>query len=239
MKHIRLILLFTLAAGLTTGCNRKPKEQKAQASYSIGVSFGKSLKAQNLDLDKKFLAVGVADGFEGKELKLTDPEMQASLGKLSEIRQTEMREAAEKNKVKADEFLAKNKDEEGVQVTNSGLQYKVVSEGNGPSPKLEETVVVNYRGTLIDGSEFDSSYKRNTPAEFPVRGVIPGWTEGLMLMKKGGKTIFYVPPELGYGGQSRQQIPSNAVLIFDVELVDVKPTPKPPAPIPPAKAKAK
>jgi FKBP-type peptidyl-prolyl cis-trans isomerase len=212
----------TAVIGLTAGCNRKPKDHKAQVSYSIGASFGRSLKAQNLDLDKSALAKGVQHGFEGKELLLNDQEMQGALAKLSEMRQTEMRETAEKNKSKAEEFLTKNKEAEGVTTTTSGLQYKTVSEGSGPSPKPDDVVVVNYKGTLIDGTEFDSSYKRNQPAEFPIRGVIPGWTEGLQLMKKGGKAVFFVPPELGYGAQARQQIPPNAVLIFDVELLDIK-----------------
>lgn len=220
---MKFALLFAAAAGLAvTGCNQKPKEQKAQVSYSIGASFGKSLKAQNLDLDKSALAKGVQDGFEGKNLLLNDQEMQTALAKLSESRQNEMKATAEKNKVQADEFMAKNKDAEGVKTTKSGLQYKVISEGTGVSPKIDDVVSVNYKGTLIDGTEFDSSFKRNQPAEFPIRGVIPGWTEGLQLMKKGGKMQFFIPPELGYGAQARQTIPPNAVLIFEVELLDVK-----------------
>jgi FKBP-type peptidyl-prolyl cis-trans isomerase len=232
-----VIALCTLIAA--TGCNRKPKDQKAQVSYSIGVSFGKSLKAQNLDLDKSALGKGVQDGFEGKDILLNEGEMQAALAKLSESRQNEMKQLAEQNKAKADEFLAKNREAEGVQVTKSGLQYKIISEGTGSMPKSDDVVVVHYKGTLIDGTEFDSSFKRNQPAEFPIRGVIPGWTEGLQMMKKGGKAQFFIPPELGYGGQARQQIPPNAVLIFEVELVDIKAgkgkLPAPPAVVPPTK----
>lgn len=212
---------------LLTGCNRKPKSHKDQVSYTIGVQFGRSLRSQNLDLDAKMVARGINDGLNDEKIKLNDQEMQAAMIKLAEDKQKEMHEEAEKNKVKADEFLAKNKNEPGVKVTASGLQYKMTSEGTGPSPKGDDLVVVNYKGTLIDGTEFDSSYKRNQPTEFPVKGVIPGWTEGLQMMKKGGKAIFYVPPSLGYGDRARQNIPANAVLIFDVELLDVKAPPKP------------
>lgn len=239
MKRFSVLMLAaTAGAVLAAGCSKKPKDQKSQVSYSIGVSFGKSLKAQNLDLDKKALANGVMDGFEGKELLLNDQEMQTSLAKLSETRQAEMNAAAEKNKTASDEFMAKNADAEGVRATQSGLQYKVLAEGDGPSPKPEDVVVVHYKGTLIDGTEFDSSFKRNQPAEFPVRGVIPGWQEGLQLMKKGGKMMIYVPPELGYGAAARQQIPANAVLIFEVELLDVKPGAKIPPPSRAGKAAA-
>jgi FKBP-type peptidyl-prolyl cis-trans isomerase len=147
--------------------------------------------------------------------------------KMNETRQAELQEKAKANKAKAEEFLAKNKTAEGVKTTASGLQYKIVKEGTGPSPKLEEDVVVNYKGTLIDGTEFDSSYKRNQPAQFPLKGIIPGWTEGLQLMKKGGKAILYIPPELGYQDRPRQTIPPNSVLTFEVELVDIKQPPVP------------
>jgi FKBP-type peptidyl-prolyl cis-trans isomerase len=227
MNPLRICLAAALGAGLAVvGCTRKPHSQKDQVSYTIGAQFGKSLKAQNLDLDAKTLAQGIEDGLKGKSLQMSDEEMQGSMMKLSDERQKDMKTEAEANKVKADAFLAKNKGETGIQTTASGLQYKITEPGTGPSPKLDDTVVVNYKGTLIDGTEFDSSYKRNMPAEFPIKGVIPGWTEGLQLLKKGGKATFYVPPELGYGDRPRQQIPSNAVLIFDVELLDVKPTPK-------------
>lgn len=233
-------LFVICAVALLAACNRKPTDHKAQVSYSIGASFGRSLKAQSLDLDKSALSKGVQDGFEGKELLLNEQEMQGALAKLSEMRQNEMKDMAEKNKSKAEEFLNKNRDSEGVAVTKSGLQYKTVAEGSGASPKPDDVVVVNYKGTLIDGTEFDSSYKRNQPAEFPIRGVIPGWTEGLQLMKKGGKAVFFVPPELGYGAQARQQIPPNAVLIFDVELLDIKAGKgKIPGPPPVVKPKAK
>lgn len=224
---MRTLMLALALLFVVTGCSRKPKEHKDQVSYTIGAQFGKSLKSQNLDLNTKALANGIVDGYNGGDkVKLTEEEMQAAMMKLSDQRQKEMKAESEKNKAKADEFLAQNKTAEGVQVTASGLQYKILEPGSGPSPKGDDVVVVHYKGTLIDGTEFDSSHKRNAPAEFPLRGVIPGWTEGLQLLKKGGKAIFYVPPELAYGERPRQQIPGNAVLIFDVELVDIKPNKK-------------
>jgi FKBP-type peptidyl-prolyl cis-trans isomerase len=220
MRFWTILFLATLSF---IACTRKPKNLKDQVSYTIGAQFGKSLKSQNLDLDAKQVGNGIADGLKDDKLLLSEDEMQAAMMKLTEQRQGEMKVEAEKNKVASDAFLAKNKEAEGVKVTASGLQYKILEEGNGPSPKGDESVVVNYKGTLIDGKEFDSSYKRNMPAEFPIKNVIPGWTEGLQLMKKGGKAMLFVPPELGYGDRPRQNIPSNAVLIFEVELVDIKP----------------
>src|SRR5690606_16304026 len=144
--------------------------------YTIGTQFGKSLKAQSMDLDLKLIARGIQDGYKGEKMQLTDEEMQAAMMKMNEERQKEMMAEATKNKAKADEFLAKNKTSEGVKTTASGLQYKILEPGNGPSPKADDTVVVHYRGALIEGTEFDSSHRRNAPAEFPLKGVIPGWT---------------------------------------------------------------
>ena len=240
-KSALFILASFTAAFSLLSCSRKPSGTKEQISYTIGAQFGKSLKSQDLDLDSKALAHGIEDSLKAGKMALTDEEMQASMMKLNEERQKDMRVQADKNKVQSDAFLAKNKTAEGVKVTASGLQYKIASEGSGASPKGDEIVVVNYKGTLVDGKEFDSSYKRNTPAEFPLKGVIPGWTEGLQLMKKGGKATFFVPPELGYGDRPRQNIPSNATLIFEVELVDIKPALKglPPPPKPATAVKKK
>jgi FKBP-type peptidyl-prolyl cis-trans isomerase len=235
MKSLHSGLLIALVVALSiVACSRKPQSQKQQVSYAIGAQFGKSLRNQGLDLDTKTLAQGLADGLENKKLELSEEEMQGTMMRLNEDRQKEIRAQAEKNKTESEGFLGKNKDAEGVKVTASGLQYKITQEGSGASPKADDIVVVNYKGTLINGTEFDSSYKRNAPAEFPVHGVIPGWTEGLQMMKKGGKATFYIPPELGYGDRPRQNIPANATLIFDVELVDIKPGQKL---VPPSKAK--
>lgn len=222
---MRISIIFIALTMTFLGCTRKPKSLKDQVSYTIGAQFGKSLKSQNLDLDAKVVGNGIADGLKDDKYLLSEEEMQTAMMKISEQRQQEMKAEAAKNKTVADAFLEKNKSAEGVKVTASGLQYKITDEGKGRSPKADDTVIVNYKGTLIDGKEFDSSYKRNMPAEFPLKGVIPGWTEGLQLLKKGGKATFFVPPELGYGDRPRQNIPSNSVLIFEVELLDVKATP--------------
>jgi FKBP-type peptidyl-prolyl cis-trans isomerase len=218
------VFALTMLIPLSVACNRKPKSSKDQVSYTIGAQFGKSLKSQNLDLDTTALSRGIIDGYKGGEkILLNEEEMQSAMMKLSEDRQKAQTSEAEANKIKADEFLLNNKAVEGVKVTPSGLQYMITDAGSGASPKGDDIVVVHYKGTLTDGTEFDSSYKRNQPAEFPLKGVIPGWTEGLQLLKKGGKAMFWIPPELGYGDRPRQQIPGNAVLIFDVELIDIKP----------------
>src|SRR5665213_2937026 len=183
-------LIFLSAVLLIVGCSRKPKNLKDQVSYTIGAQFGKSLKAQDLDLDAKQVGYGISDGLKDEKLLLTEDEMQSAMMKLTEDRQKEMKVQADKNKIASDAFLAKNKVADGVKVTASGLQYKMTEEGSGVSPKGEDVVVVNYKGTLIDGKEFDSSFKRNMPAEFPVKGVIPGWAQGILLMKKGGKATF-------------------------------------------------
>jgi len=234
-----LTFILLILVGLF-GCSKKPKTAKEQVSYAIGAQFGRSLKSQDLDLDTKALARGIEDAYKGEKLRLSDDEMQSAMMKLTEDRQKEAKVQAEKNKIEADAFLAKNKEAEGIKVTASGLQYKIVEEGNGPSPKLDSIVSVNYKGLLTNGKEFDSSYKRNQPAEFPIKGVIPGWTEGLQLMKKGGKAVFYIPPALGYGDHQRQTIPANAVLVFEVELLDIKPGGAPSTPPKPdLKAKVK
>lgn len=221
-KQSIAFVLIGLMLGVGLGCSRKPKTQKEAVSYTIGAQFGKSLKAQNLSLDTKALANGIVDGYKDAGLKLNEAEMNQAIAKLGEERQNEMKAESDKNKTLAEEFLAKNREEEGIEVSDSGLQYRIVEKGEGPSPKGDDLVVVNYRGKLIDGTEFDSSYKRNEPTQFPLKGVIPGWSEGLSMMKKGGKAEFFIPPELAYGDRPRQNIPANAVLIFEVELVDIK-----------------
>lgn len=231
---LRILILAALSLVLTVSCNRKPKSDKDQASYTIGAQFGKSLKSQNLDLDTSALSRGLVDGYKGEGTKLSEEEMQKSMERLSGDRQKEQQAASDANKLKAEEFMLNNRTKDGVQVTASGLQYIISNPGSGASPKGDDVVVVNYKGTLMDGTEFDSSYKRGIQAEFPLKGVIPGWAEGLQLLKTGGKAIFFVPPELGYGDRPRQTIPGNSVLIFDVELVGIRP---PAAKTPPPKKK--
>jgi FKBP-type peptidyl-prolyl cis-trans isomerase FklB len=207
------------------------KNDKARESYSVGYQFGQNLKKMNADLDAEVLSKGIEDGISGKESLLSEEEMGSSLSNLRQKSVTAMQEAlkeqAEKNLVEGEKFLAENKTKEGVKTTDSGLQYKVIEEGEGPSPKVGDTVTVNYRGTLVDGTEFDSSFRRGEPATFPLTGVIPGWTEALQLMKKGSKWMLYIPPDLAYGERGAgNRIPPNSTLIFEVELISFQETPK-------------
>jgi len=207
------------------------KDDKAKESYSVGYQFGQNLKKMETDLDAEVLSAAIRDALSGKESRLSDEEMRASLTNLREktvaAMQASMKEQAQKNLADGQKFLAENKTKEGVKTTDSGLQYKVLEEGEGPSPKAGDTVTVHYRGTLVDGTEFDSSYQRGEPATFPLTGVIPGWTEALQLMKKGSKWVLFIPSELAYGERGAgNRIPPNSTLIFEVEMISYQETPK-------------
>lgn len=210
------------------GCDKKPTTDREKIGYAIGQQLGGNLKMQKIDLDPKMLAQSVDDALKGNPSKLTEKEMQEVFKKLTEQRMAEQKKMMEENEklakenvTKAEEFLAQNKTKSGVKTTESGLQYEIVKDGEGEQPKDTSRVRVHYTGTLIDGTEFDSSVKRGEPAEFAVGGVIPGWTEALKMMKKGAKWKLYVPPKLGYGERNAGKIPPNSVLIFDVELLDI------------------
>ena len=198
---------------------------KQKASYAIGLNIGTTLKRQELDVDTKALTAGITDGFAGKPA-LTEDEQKAVLMDLQKsvmARAEEKQNAAAETNLKAGEaFLAANAKKEGVKTTASGLQYKVINSGTGLSPKLTDVVKVHYHGTLIDGTVFDSSVQRNTPATFPVNGVIPGWTEALQLMKVGDKWQLVIPAKLAYGEQGPGPIGPNSVLIFEVELLGIE-----------------
>ena len=213
------------------------KDQKDKASYSIGYDIGETFKKQNIDLNPDALFGGLKDALAGKEASMNkeerDKTLQAFQKEMMEKQIAASKEAATKNIAEGEKFLAENKKKPDVKTTASGLQYKVIKEGSGPSPKETDTVVVNYKGTLIDGTEFDSSYKRNEPATFQVNRVIKGWIEGLQLMKPGAKYQLFIPAALGYGERGAGQlIGPNATLIFDVELVSVK-APEPVASVAP------
>jgi FKBP-type peptidyl-prolyl cis-trans isomerase FklB len=204
------------------------KDQKDKASYSIGYDIGSTFKKQKVDLNADALFSGLKDALGDKEALLSKEDREKTL----EVFQKEMmekqvaasKEAATKNAAEGEKFLAENKKKDGVKSTTSGLQYKVLKEGSGESPKETDTVVTNYRGTLLDGTEFDSSYKRNEPASFPVNRVIKGWTEALQLMKPGAKYQLFIPSALAYGERGAgRDIGPNATLIFEVELLSVKP----------------
>jgi FKBP-type peptidyl-prolyl cis-trans isomerase len=213
------------------------KTRKDKVSYAIGLDIGTTMKRQLIDVDTSLMSKGVQDGLSGAKPILNEEqvrEVMSTFQKDMMARQAAARkEEGEKNAAEGKKFLEENKKKPGVKVTSSGLQYKVIAEGQGTSPKETDTVEVNYRGTLIDGKEFDSSYKRGKPATFPVNRVIKGWTEGLQLMKPGAKYKFYIPADLAYGERGAGgEIGPNSTLIFDVELLAVKPTATPPAPQP-------
>jgi FKBP-type peptidyl-prolyl cis-trans isomerase FklB len=226
--HLIGVLGILLLVG-QVGAEEKPalKDQKDKVSYSIGMDIGNNLKKQSIDIDPDILAQGIKDTFSGGKTLLTEQEFRDTLTAFQiELRAKQIertKELAEKNKTEGESFLAENKKKEGVITLPSGLQYKIVKEGTGETPKLEDTVTVNYRGTLIDGTEFDSSYRRGQPATFSVKGVIAGWTEALQLMKVGSKWQLFVPSNLAYGERGAgRDIEPNATLIFDIELLSIK-----------------
>jgi FKBP-type peptidyl-prolyl cis-trans isomerase FklB len=204
------------------------KDIKDKFSYSIGLDIGFNFKKQKVDLNPDALLAGIKDALNGKQPLLNENEVKETLAAFTKQMEDKQKALGEQNAKDGEKFLADNKKKPGVKTTASGLQYKVIKEGNGPKPKESDTVVANYRGTLIDGTEFDSSYKRGQAATFPLSGVIKGWTEGLQLMKVGSKYQFFIPPNLGYGDRAMSpEIGANSTLIFEVELVGVQPPPTP------------
>ena len=244
MKYFILIVSASLVALPLFGQEKSPqlKDQKDKVSYSIGMNIGFNLSRQKVDINPDILAAGIKDSIAGKP-QLTQDQVKDVMAQFEKDMEQKQKQAGEKNKTEGAKFLEENKKKPGVKTTASGLEYKVEKEGTGPQPKPTDMVTVNYRGTLIDGTEFDSSYKRGQPATFPVTGVIKGWTEALQLMKVGSKYQLWVPPSLAYGERSvSPEIGPNAALIFEVELLDAKPTPTPgpagsPRATPPAASK--
>lgn len=224
MKNLSKITLLSVMVLLAAGCTKRKSldTEKEKYSYAIGYQFSKNVKGQAVDLDPAALAMAVEDVANNKNPALSEQEMQQAMDKLRVAQETKMSAAADENKKKGVAWLEENKKKPGVKVTETGLQYKIIQPGGGVSPTEKDSVIVNYKGTLIDGTEFDSSYKRGVPAEFHVAGVIPGFTEALKKMKKGAKWELYIPSELGYGNSPRPGIPAGSVLIFDVELKDIK-----------------
>jgi FKBP-type peptidyl-prolyl cis-trans isomerase len=195
-------------------------------SYSLGMKMGENLHKQSVPLDPNIFARGMKDGLAGGKTLLTDDEAQAAImavqNDIRQKQQEKMQAAGAVNKKDGEAFLAGNKAKEGVVTLPSGLQYKILKEGTGPKPAATDSVVCNYRGTLINGTEFDSSYKRGQPATFPVSGVIKGWTEALQLMPVGSKWQLFIPSDLAYGERGPDpSIGSNATLIFEVELLSI------------------
>lgn len=223
MKYQKLAVAGIVAAimgGQAGATELKSYEQRL--SYTIGTQFGHQLKQEGVPLDADAFSQALQDVLKGNPPKLKDEEMRAVLSEFQQKQMQAMQQLADKNKREGDAFLAENGKKPGVKTTASGLQYKVVKEGKGAKPKATDTVTVNYRGTLIDGTEFDSSYKRGQPATFPVNQVIPGWQEAIPMMTKGSKWQIFIPSNLAYGPNGTGSvIGPNATLIFDVELLDI------------------
>ncbi len=203
------------------------KTERDKISYGIGMDIGENMKRQSIDIDADKLAQGIKDVFSGGKLLLTEEEFRNTMENFRKDmmakQKMQMQEVSDKNKKEGETFLAENKKKEGVITLPSGLQYKVIKAGDGNLPKATDTVTVHYKGTLIDGTEFDSSYGRGEPATFPVNGVIPGWTEALQLMKAGSKWQLFIPSNLAYGDRGAGgKIGPNSTLVFDVELLSIK-----------------
>ena len=241
-RSVSLPVAFCVSLLALAGCNEsKAPDDAAKADagaaittdtqrmgYSLGASMGRQFRNDKLQVDAEALSNGVRDGFTVDKLALTDEEVAAGMQQLqkthSERMQAEQKAAADKNLAEGETFLKENATKEGVVTTESGLQYKIVTAGEGPKPGAEDVVKVHYRGTLIDGTEFDSSYKRGEPVTFPVGGVIPGWVEALQLMPVGSKWELYIPSGLAYGpGGAGSQIGPNSALKFEVELLSIEP----------------
>lgn len=200
---------------------------KEKSSYALGMNIGRGLIHQSIDVDTASLLRGLKDTLSGSKPLLSDEEAQAALSQLqNEVaakQQVAMQKAGEENMKEGEAFLAANKTKEGVIALPSGLQYKILTQGTGPKPTASDTVVCNYRGTLINGTEFDSSYKRGQPASFAVNQVIRGWTEALQLMPVGSKWQLFIPPDLAYGPRGAGGvIGPNSTLVFEVELLSIK-----------------
>ena len=231
----RNLLLAAAIGAALMGCNEKAAEPKSveltqsaqRVSYGMGIGLGERIAQEGMEVDADAFALGMKHALEGSERLMTQEEvmqeMQAFQQQQIEKRKSEQEAVATQNKEAGEAYLAENAQKEGVVTLESGLQYSVVTEGTGAKPAATDTVEVHYRGTLIDGTEFDSSYKRNSTVSFPVNGVIAGWTEALQLMPVGSKWNLYIPSDLAYGpGGTGGPIGPNATLIFEVELVAIK-----------------
>ncbi len=230
MLKIRyLVLLLVAIAGPYSQAEEEQGTLKQDTGYFFGYSIGNMLKRDgNQDIDLDAFLAGVKDSFKGVDPALTPEQQNAVIAHIQEKQKVAQQAAAERQQAVAQTllegsraFLAENASKEGVVTTDSGLQYLVLTEGNGAQPGANSRVKVHYEGRLADGTVFDSSYQRGQPAEFGLNQVISGWTEGLQLMKTGGKSRLFIPPELGYGPGGTGSIPPNAALVFDVELIEI------------------
>lgn len=228
---MKSLLIFSTAVFVASSVfaqqNTPLKDDKDKVSYSIGLDIGTTFKKQGIEINSDPFMAGVKDGVGGNKPQMSEEQIKETLSAYSktmmEKQATQNKESGAKNAAAGEKFLAENKGKEGVKTTPSGLQYKVLKEGTGPMPKETDTVITDYKGTLLNGTEFDSSYKRGEPATFPVNRVIKGWTEALQMMKVGSKYQLFIPANLAYGERGAGgDIGPNETLIFEVELRDIK-----------------
>lgn len=223
MKILKSALVLLLSFTFINVHAAKVESDLEKLSYSMGIFFGQSVSRQGMELDKAAFLQAVEDVLNKSELKLSKEEMQKILTDFQKKEQEELAAAASNNKKNGEKFLNENKNKEGVKITDSGLQYKIIAAGEGEKPSATSKVVVHYRGTLIDGTEFDSSYSRGEPATLGVNQVIKGWQEALQMMPVGSKWQIYVPSDLAYGQRGAgSAIKPNSTLIFDIELLEIK-----------------
>ncbi len=234
MINKKLLVAGLISSALMVGCNKEEKpaavaelttlEQKV--NYAIAQNMAENFKGGGLPIEVEAFAQGLKDVRDGAELRLTEEEMQTVMQEFQEQamakRAEEQKKISDANLAEGQAFLEANKVKEGVVTTESGLQYRIITEGTGVKPKAEDSVTVHYSGKLLDGTEFDSSYTRQEPVTFPVGGVIAGWTEALQLMPQGSKWELYIPSDLAYGPGGNGPIPPNSTLTFEVELLEVK-----------------
>ena len=235
MKQISVIItvlvlslsVLTFAAEKEKASTGKLETYSEKLSYTLGSDIGKSLKALPAEIDLDIFQQGVEDSIKGRELLLTPQQMiqiqREFSQKVQKERTQEIKALTEKNRKEGEVFLTQNKKKKGVITTASSLQYLVLKQGDGPKPQATNRVKVHYRGTLIDGTEFDSSYQRGQPATFAANRVIAGWTEALQLMKVGAKWELYIPSDIAYGPRGSRTIPPDSALIFEIELLDIMP----------------
>jgi FKBP-type peptidyl-prolyl cis-trans isomerase len=227
MRHIIIfVVCMTLLYSMCLAEEKLDvKDEKAKLSYSAGYQVGGDFLIQDLEINPDMLMKGVLDGLAGKGPLMTHQEMRSTLTDLQRTvaaaRERKSREQAEKNLKNGRSFLSENSMKDGIKVLPSGLQYRIGREGTGKTPKAGDFVTVHYRGTLIDGTEFDSSFKQEKPATFRADRVIDGWKEALQLMKEGGRWQLFVPPDLAYGDKRTGIIGPNSTLVFEIELISV------------------
>lgn len=226
LLNILLIIAFLGVTSVSADTSTMLKDESSRTNYSIGYQVGADFRIQQFELRPDAVMMGIKDALSGADPKMTNQEMKKALAELGTKvveRKQKIREMVANSEQIGNKFRAENATKPGVITTESGLQYRIIEEANGAQPGLNDRVLVHYRGRLVDGTEFDSSYKRNRPASFRVNQVIKGWTEALQMMPRGSKWQLVIPPDLGYGEKGAgDMIPPNSTLIFDVELISIQ-----------------